>query len=104
MPQVTVIPELREMDQSDWLAFAGAQGWQCTQPIIAEGQLSDGMAYVFVLDRTGGLLVLDDEQAEHGGHQLGRTFRSQASARLFAYDHLSEPTKEAFLAAGFEAT
>jgi len=102
MSQVTQIPILREMNQSDWLAFAGAEGWHNEQPLIAEGHLNDGTAYVLVLDRTGGCLILDDEQAEYGGYQLERSFCSQASARLFAYDHLSVPTKASFLAAGFE--
>ena len=91
----------REFDRHDWDAFEGAEGWSDHPPLIAEGELEDGMGYALVLDRNGACLVLDDEQAQYGGYALRRAFAGPDEARAFA-ESLGEPKmKGEFILAGF---
>jgi hypothetical protein len=94
--------QMREFTKSDWHGFTGAEPWENAQPLIAEGRLEDGMDWVLVLDRNGGCLICDDDQAQNGGYALSaRSFHSVEAARLFAA-FLGEPkTKYEFFLAGF---
>lgn len=94
--------EIRPFEKTDYDAFAGAQGWDNHPPLFAEDQLADGMRYVLVLDRNGGCLVLDDEQAQYGGYMLDRKFHGIEVARAFA-GRLGKPlTRYDFFVAGFK--
>lgn len=93
--------KMRPFEKRDWDAFAGAEGWSDAAPLFAEGRFEDGMEYVLVLDKNGGCLVADDEQAQYGGYALEREFATVAEAHAFA-ERLGEPkTKSEFFLAGF---
>ncbi len=94
--------EMRPFGKTDFYAFAGAQGWDGHAPFFGEGQLADGMRYVLVLDRNGGCLVLDDDQAQFGGYVLDRKFHNAEAASAFA-EHLGKPlTRYDFFVLGFK--
>lgn len=94
--------EMRPFEKTDWDAFAGAQGWTEHPPLFGESQLADGMRYVLVLDRNGGCLVLDDDQAQYGGYMLDRKFHAVEVARTFA-ERLGKPlTRYEFFVLGFK--
>lgn len=97
--------EAKQFDRHDHDAFAGAEGWpDGAAPLIAHSAFADGTAFVLVLDKTGGCLVVDgDEQNQYGGYVLALPFPTQAAARVFAAG-LGEPrSRDDFLTVGFQA-
>jgi len=100
--------EMREFTRHDWDAFCGAEAWRTpagegSLPLITSGTLEDGKEYVLVLDRTGGCLMIEDEeQSDYGGWQLLMPFPTQRAAIAFGKG-LGEPKhKLDFFCAGFE--
>jgi hypothetical protein len=94
--------KMRPIEKHDWDAFAGADGWPNAAPLFGEGRFEDGTDYVLVLDKNGGCLVADDEQAQFGGYTLVREFATSAEAHAFA-ERLGEPkSKDEFFLAGFQ--
>jgi len=93
--------KMRPFEKHDWDAFAGAEGWSNTAPLFGEGKFEDDTNYVLVLDRNGGCLVVDDEQARFDGYAMVREFASPQEAQAFG-ERLGEPkTKGEFFLAGF---
>lgn len=95
------VMKMRSFEASDWDAFAGAEGWLDSMPLICEGEFEDGMGYTLVLAKNGGNLIADDEMAERGGYVLARELATVEEARAFA-DRLGQPkTKREFFFALF---
>jgi len=97
---------MRPFIESDWHAFAGADGWgenESIAPLISEGVFANGVDFTLVLAHNGGTLLADDETAAYGGYVLPRYFDTVEDARAFA-ERLGEPENiDAFLAAGFQS-
>jgi len=97
---------MRPFNDSDWHAFAGADGWgenESIAPLIGEGTFKSGVDFTLILAHNGGTLLADDETAAYGGYVLPRYFDTVQDAHAFA-ERLGEPeTIDAFLAAGFQS-
>jgi hypothetical protein len=97
---------MRPFIESDWHAFAGADGWgenESIPPLIGEGVFKNGVDFTLILAHNGGTLLADDETAAYGGYVLPRYFQTPDEAHAFA-ERLGEPeTIDAFLAAGFQS-
>ena len=97
---------MRPFIESDWHAFAGADGWgedESVAPLIAEGTFKNGVDFTLILAHNGGTLLADDETAAFGGYVLPRYFETPDEARAFA-ERLGKPeTIDAFLAVGFQS-
>ena len=100
--------ETREFREHDWHGFEGAEAWHATSaegalPLIATGTLENGKEYVVVFDRTGGCLLIEDEEQSDGGWQLILPFPTQQAARAFAAG-LGEPKRKSdFFQVGFQS-
>jgi hypothetical protein len=97
---------MRPFIESDWHAFAGADGWgenESIAPLIGEGVFKNGVDFTLILAHNGGTLITDDETAAYGGYVLPRYFDTVEEARAFA-ESLGEPESiDVFLAAGFQS-